>query len=118
MSAFDWSLLRIPSQGESQASSAESSATLYSSASHDGLTDIEWPLESDSPDKLGAPKGPPPTPATPLLVMFAHSDPPLRAELVPIGAHRCPNGDQEATKRPSDQTGAQQRGQRVENRSA
>lgn len=93
MSAFDWSLLRIPLESESPSSSAASSATLYSSASHDGLTDIEWPLESDSPDKLGVPKVPPPTPATPLLARFAHPEPHLRADVQSAGVQNLrPNG--------------------------
>ena len=40
---YDWSLLTIPEP----ASSAESSAQSYSSASHDGLSDAEWPFQCE-----------------------------------------------------------------------
>jgi hypothetical protein len=41
---FDWSLLTIPEPASSTTSSAQS----FSSASHDGLSDAEWPFECEA----------------------------------------------------------------------
>jgi hypothetical protein len=54
---FDWSLLTIPEP----ASSATSSAQSYSSASHDGLSDAEWPFQCEP--VAAAPACPAATPA-------------------------------------------------------
>lgn len=45
---FDWALLRIP---ESDTESASTSAEAYSSASHDGLTDAEWEIDSGAHER-------------------------------------------------------------------
>jgi hypothetical protein len=61
---FDWSLLTIPEP----ASSAESSAQSYSSASHDGLSDAEWPFECEP-----VAAGPPCPAATPAREAHTHA---------------------------------------------